>query len=100
MSRDAERRLHDIFAKYVAEGRAIVIEFADVEPFEVNGVRLGRDTIGDRFKRRAIQHRLGLSAEPNQGPEVPCFHKYMCTDFGVFKTPEALFPQQPTVNQK
>jgi hypothetical protein len=42
-----------------------------VEPFEVDGVRFGRDTIGDRFKRRAIENLLlaitqqSMAQQPN-----------------------------------
>jgi len=63
---NTNRRLHDLFLKYVASGRTITLEVADVDPFEIAApdpgrsyeVRLGRDTMGDRFKRRAIENLL------------------------------------------
>jgi hypothetical protein len=63
---NTNRRLHDIFAKYVAEGRTIVIEVADVEPFEVNGIPFGRETIADKFKRRALENMLLVIAQKTQ----------------------------------
>src|ERR1700739_4948041 len=55
---NTNKRLHDIFCKYVEDGRSIVMEIADVDPFEVSGVRFGRDTMGNTFKRRAIENLL------------------------------------------
>jgi hypothetical protein len=60
---NTNRRLHDIFAKFAANGRKIVIEAADVEPFEVNGITFGRGTTGDTFKRRALENVLLVIAQ-------------------------------------
>jgi hypothetical protein len=55
-------RLNKIFAGYVAEGRSVVLDFADIQDFELNGQRYGRDTLGDRFKRRALENVLLVDA--------------------------------------
>lgn len=57
------RRLHDLFQTYVAQGRKIVIEVADVEPFEVNGIPFGRGTLHDPFKRLAVENMLLVIAQ-------------------------------------
>ncbi len=57
------RRLHDLFKTYVAQDRKIVIEVADVEPFEVNGIPFGRGTLHDQFKRLAIENVLLVIAQ-------------------------------------
>jgi len=55
---DTNRRLHQIFQQFLSQGRKIVIDVADVDPFEMNGVRFGGDTMGDLFKRRAVENIL------------------------------------------
>lgn len=67
---DTNKRLHQIFQRYLTEGRVIVIDLADIDPFEVNGVRFGRDDLGDRFKRRAIENILLALAQKSDGFEV------------------------------
>jgi hypothetical protein len=56
-------RLHKLFQEYVSLGRTIVLDVADCEPFEINGIRFGGDTMGDRFKRRAIENILLAGAQ-------------------------------------
>ncbi len=71
-------RLHDLFSKHVASGRTITLELADVEPFEIAApdpgrtyeVRLGRDTMGDRFKRRAVENLLLAIAQKAEHVEL------------------------------
>jgi hypothetical protein len=75
---NTNRRLHDLFLKYVAEGRTVALEVADVDPFEVTApdpgrtyeVRLGRETMGDRFKRRAIENLLLALAQKAEHVEL------------------------------
>jgi len=67
---DTNKRLHQIFHKYLSEGRTIVIDVADVEPFEVNGLRFGRDTMGDRFRRRALENILLALGQESQESEL------------------------------
>lgn len=55
---DTNKRLHQIFKKHILEGRKIVIDIADIAPFEISGERFGRDTMGDPFKRRALENIL------------------------------------------
>jgi hypothetical protein len=57
------RRLHDLFQTYVAQGRSIVIEVVDVEPFELNGIPFGRGTVHDPFKRLALENILLVIAQ-------------------------------------
>lgn len=35
---------------------SVVIEVARIQPFEINGVRFDQQSLGDRFKRRAIEN--------------------------------------------
>jgi hypothetical protein len=55
---DTNRRLNAIFSKLASLGRKIVIDIADVEPFEINGIRFDQRDLGDRFKRRMLEHLL------------------------------------------
>jgi hypothetical protein len=55
---DTNKRLHTIFHKYLSEGRKIAFDVADVEPFEISGVRFGGDTMHDPFKRLAVENIL------------------------------------------
>jgi len=52
---DTNSRLNKIFLDRVAAGKRVVLDIADVDPFEINGIRFGRDTLGDRFQRCAIE---------------------------------------------
>jgi len=55
---DTNKRLHTMFQKYLSEGRKIAFDVGDVEPFEINGMRFGGDTMHDTFKRRAVENIL------------------------------------------
>ena len=55
---NTNKRLHQMFQEFLSKGRKIVIEVADLDSFEVNGVRFGADTMGDTFKRRAVENIL------------------------------------------
>ncbi len=55
---DTNKRLHQIFREFLSQGRAIVVDIADIDAFEMNGVHFGRDTMGDPFKRRAMENIL------------------------------------------
>jgi hypothetical protein len=59
-------RLNEIFTKHVAAGRTIVLDIADIEPFEINGVRFGRDTMRDRFKRRMLENMVLVIAQESK----------------------------------
>lgn len=67
---DTNKRLHTIFQKLLSEGRKIVIDVGDVEPFEINGVRFGGDTMHDPFKRRAVENILLALAQKSGEYEV------------------------------
>jgi len=56
---DTNRRLHGFFRNCLANQK-IVIDVARIEPFEINGVRFDQQSVGDRFKRRALEN-LALS---------------------------------------
>ncbi len=64
---DTNGRLNKIFREYVAAGRKIVVDIADIEPFELNGVRFDRNGLGDRFKRRALENLLLVIAQESRG---------------------------------
>lgn len=55
---NTNKRLHQIFRKRIAEGQKIVLDVADIEPFEINGVRFDQQSIGDRFKRRTLENLI------------------------------------------
>jgi len=55
---DTNRRLNEIFNRELAAGRKIVLDVADIEPFEINGVPFASGSMGDRFKRRALENLL------------------------------------------
>jgi hypothetical protein len=59
---DTNYRLNRIFKDYAATGRTVVLDIADIEPFEINGHSYGRGTLGDRFKRRALENLLLVDA--------------------------------------
>lgn len=55
-------RLNKLFTGYVANGRTVVLDIADIQEFEINGQRYGGDTLGDRFKRRALENIILVDA--------------------------------------
>jgi len=63
---DTNKRLNALFHSYLSAGNIIFLEIVDVESFELNGVRFGRDTMGDRFKRRMTENLL-LAIEQKSG---------------------------------
>ncbi len=67
---DTNKRLNKIFHKYLKADRTIVLDIADFEPFEINGIRFGSDTIGDRFKRRALENILLGDAQASDKYEL------------------------------
>lgn len=67
---DTNKRLHQIFQKFLSQGRRIVIDVGDVEPFELNRVRFGGDTTGDPFKRRALENILLALAQSSEEFEL------------------------------
>jgi hypothetical protein len=67
---DTNKRLHAIFQKFLSEGRKIAFDLGDVEPFEINGVRFGRDTMHDPFKRLAVENILLALAQKSGEYEV------------------------------
>lgn len=67
---DTNKRLHTIFQKYLLEGRKIAFDVADVEAFEINGVRFGGDTMLDPFKRVAVENILLALAQKSEEYEL------------------------------
>src|SRR5713101_6972215 len=63
---DTNKRLHTVFQKYVSEGRKIAFDVADVEPFEINGVRFGGDTMYNPFKRLSVENILLALAQKSR----------------------------------
>lgn len=59
---DTSYRLNKIFKDFVAKDRTVVLDIADIDQFELNGQRYGGDTLGDRFKRRALENILLVDA--------------------------------------
>ncbi len=64
------KRLHQIFQQFLSRGRTIVVDVADIDSFEVNGVRFGLDTMGDPFKRRAMENILLALAQKSGEFEI------------------------------
>ena len=56
-------RLNTIFTNHVTARRTVALDIADVEPFEISGIRFGRDEMGDRFKRRMVENLMLVIAE-------------------------------------
>lgn len=67
---NTNERLNRIFREHLAHGKKIVLEVADIDPFEVNGVRFDRHGLGDRFKRRALENLLLAIAQESRGFEL------------------------------
>ncbi len=67
---DTNRRLNKIFHEYLSAERKVVLDIADIEPFEINGVRFDKQGLGDRFKRRALENILLLIAQSSPGYEL------------------------------
>lgn len=62
---NTNKRLNKIFTDFIRAGRKVVLDVAEIEPFELNGIRFGRDTIGERFKRCALENILLVFAAAN-----------------------------------
>ena len=60
---NTNKRLHQIFQQHLSGNRKIVIDVADIEPFEINGIRFDSQGLGDRFKRRALESLLIAMAQ-------------------------------------
>jgi hypothetical protein len=60
---DTNRRLNEIFSKCASGRQAVVIDCADIEPFEINGIRFEQRDIGDRFKRRMLENFFLVMAQ-------------------------------------
>jgi hypothetical protein len=67
---DTNKRLNELFLSYLSAGRKIVLDIADVEDFEINGTRFGRDTMGDRFKRKTIENLLLAIEQKSDSYEI------------------------------
>jgi len=67
---DTNKRLHQIFHRYLSGNRKIVIDIADIEPFELNGIRFDSHGDGDRFKRRALENLFLVIAQQSKEFEL------------------------------
>lgn len=67
---NTNQRLNKIFSDFVRNGRRVVLDYADIDPFEVNGVRFGRDTLSDSFKRCALENVILALEAPNPHYEL------------------------------
>lgn len=67
---NTNKRLHKIFREYLRAGRKIVLDIADIESYEINGISFGCDTIDDRFQRRAIENILLAIAQASNEFEL------------------------------
>jgi hypothetical protein len=63
-------RLNKLFAGRVESGRTVVLDIAVIQEFEINGQRYGGDTLGDRFKRRALENILLVDAAKDSHYEL------------------------------
>jgi hypothetical protein len=63
-------RLNKLFTSYVAGGRMVALDIADIQEFEINGKRYGGDTLGDRFKRRALENIILVDAAKDSQYEL------------------------------
>jgi hypothetical protein len=67
---DTNRRLNEIFHQCALEKRAVWIDIADIDPFEINGVRFDQRDLGDRFKRRMLENLLLAIAGADKNCEL------------------------------
>ena len=75
---DTNKRLNKLFSRYLFAGRNIVLEIADVEPFELKvieagherAIRFDQDESHDRFKRRALENLLLIDAQTSDQYEL------------------------------
>lgn len=67
---NTNKRLNKIFADFLRGGRKIVLDIADIAPFEINGIRFGRDAMTDRFKRCALENMLLAIAQADPHYEL------------------------------
>lgn len=67
---NTNRRLNQIFRKFLSEGRQIAVDVGDVESFEINGVGFGKYTMHDPFKRRAVENILLALAQKSGDYEL------------------------------
>lgn len=67
---DTNRRLNEIFHQCALEKRAVWIDVADIDPFEINGVRFDQRDLGDRFKRRMLENLLLAIAGADKNCEL------------------------------
>lgn len=67
---DTNRRLNELFRNCVSEKLWVVIDVADVDPFEINGVRFDQRDLGDRFKRRMLESLLLAIADADKNCEL------------------------------
>jgi hypothetical protein len=67
---DTSTRLNQIFTKLALEGRTIVIDVADIEPFEIDGIRFDKRDLGDRFKRRMLEAIFCVEAQASTNFEL------------------------------
>ena len=63
-------RLNRIFRDYLLTGKKILIDIADIGPFELNGIRFDGQALGDRFKRRALENLLLVLAQNSAQFEI------------------------------
>jgi len=67
---NTNRRLNEIFTKYIAAGRTVALDIADIEPFEINGIRFGSGAMADRFKRRMMENLMLVIAQEAKNCEL------------------------------
>lgn len=70
LKRNTNGRLNTILSKHVAAGRTVALDIADVDPFEINDIRFGREAMGDRFKRRMIENLMLVLAQKSEQFEL------------------------------
>jgi len=67
---DTNRRLNEMFRQCVLEKRSVWIDVADIDPFEINGIRFEQRDLGDLFKRRMLEYLLLAIAEADKSYDL------------------------------
>ena len=66
---DTNKRLKQIFDGKISAGRTVILDVADFEPFELNGVSFSSKELGDQFKRKALENLILCFAQA-EGQEL------------------------------
>ena len=66
---ETNKRLKQIFDEKISSGRTIVLDIADFDSFEMNGVSFSPEELEDQFKRKALENLILCFAQA-EGQEI------------------------------